>query len=675
MCHICGYHPCCCGSRLMKELYEWSDELKEDAIKDIVESDFLDKLKEKLKEFEDRIGKALKKTDGLIYQRKLMEAIFGMGEDQIFPGAENAPQGLAYAHHEGKDKIFILVRVEGSSWTASERHRIVEFELAEDGQAVSHLEFSHPLNISHQGLTALVEDGKLYLYSGMSVGDGDNSAKGLSKIEWKGSATSDSDVKKWQLFGHAGSDHPLEFFNRATPAVSTDGRFVIMACQTSFETNTRYVAVYDRKEIEQSTEGLTVAPLSVFKFQPPPWVDTHIVQDIACDGHYIYILTGYTDPKQPSVVNVYELNGNRVGFFPVELSIGDYTREELEHGGTLGTPYQMEPEGIAIKGGNLLALSTDVWRDSQGNYTRRGKVIHELTSTQTPGFKPLNRLFVNIESPASVHIYGTTHDVSFPYHDAFQVSAWDENTKKIKTAVMFSGYKNFNVFDTSDGATDEPATFFNEKSGGRDYAGIRANTNLENGAGINVYGKNDSGPTNNVILYSRSKDNTERFDVRLQETGQWRPGTDDSQSLGTAGYRWKNLYLAGTVRETSDRNQKEQIENIPDEVLDAWAEVNYVQFKYKKAVAEKGDKARKHIGLIAQQIYEVFTKHGLDPFEYGILGYDEWEEQQEIVNSLGEVEQEYRPAGSAWNVSPEECQYLELALLRRELNKLKGVTS
>lgn len=673
MCLICGYTPCCCSSRLMKELYDWADELKEDAIKDIVESDFLDKLKEKLKEFEDRIGKALKKTDGLIYQRQLMEAIFGMGEDQIFPGAEKAPQGLAYAHHEGKDKIFIMIRVEGSSWTASERHRIVEFELAENGQAVSHLEFSHPLNISHQGLTALVEDGKLYLYGGMSVGDGNDSAKGLSKIEWKGSATSDSDVKKWQLFGHDGSDHPLEFFNRATPAVSTDGRFVVMACQTSFETNTRYVVVYDRNEIEQTTEGLTVAPLSVFKLQPPPWVDTHIVQDLACDGYYIYILTGYTNPKQPAVVSVYELNGNRLGFFPVELSIGDYTREELQHGGTLGTPYQMEPEGIAIKGGNLLALSTDVWRDSQGNYTRRGKVIHELTSTQTPGFKPLNRLFVSIESPASLHVSGTTHDISFPYGDSFQVSSWNETDRKLRTAIMFSGYKNFNVFDTSTGATGEPATFFNEKTGGRDYAGIRANTNLENGAGINVYGKNDSGPVNNVILYSRSADNTQQFDVRLQETGQWRPGNDATQSLGTANYRWNNLYLAGSVRETSDRNQKEQIENIPDEVLDAWAEVNYVQFKYKQAVAEKGDKARKHIGLIAQQIYEVFKKHDLDPFEYGILGYDVWDEQQEIVNDLGEVEQKFRPAGAIWNVSPEECQYLELALLRRELNKLKGV--
>ena len=95
MCEVCGYHPCCCTSRLVKELYDWSDEIKEGAVKDIVESDFLDKLNEKLKEFEGRMSKALKKTDGLIYKRKLMEPIFGMGEEQIFPNAERAPQGLA----------------------------------------------------------------------------------------------------------------------------------------------------------------------------------------------------------------------------------------------------------------------------------------------------------------------------------------------------------------------------------------------------------------------------------------------------------------------------------------------------------------------------------------------------------------------------------------------------
>lgn len=69
----------------------------------------------------------------------------------------------------------------------------------------------------------------------------------------------------------------------------------------------------------------------------------------------------------------------------------------------------------------------------------------------------------------------------------------------------------------------------------------------------------------------------------------------------------------------------------PDEVLDAWGDVQFRQFLFNDAVKKKGDAARIHAGVIAQQVVEAFEKHGLDATRYGLLCYDKWEDEYETV--------------------------------------------
>jgi hypothetical protein len=98
-------------------------------------------------------------------------------------------------------------------------------------------------------------------------------------------------------------------------------------------------------------------------------------------------------------------------------------------------------------------------------------------------------------------------------------------------------------------------------------------------------------------------------------------------------------------------------------VLDAWAEVNFARFKFIDAKAEKGDNARWHIGVIAQEIEETFYCHGLSALAFGLLCYDEWEES---IDDEGNV----IPAGNRYSIRPDECLMLEAALMRRELNRI-----
>lgn len=143
--------------------------------------------------------------------------------------------------------------------------------------------------------------------------------------------------------------------------------------------------------------------------------------------------------------------------------------------------------------------------------------------------------------------------------------------------------------------------------------------------------------------------------------GSLSPRIDDLYSLGWSGGRYRSVFASSGTINTSDRNYKDEIGGIPDEWLDAWEQVEYVRYKFIKMIEEKGENARWHVGVIAQQIDEVFNNFGLDAKEIGLLCYDEWTDEE-----TGETK-------SQWSIRPSECQFMESALMRRELKRLKGV--
>lgn len=106
--------------------------------------------------------------------------------------------------------------------------------------------------------------------------------------------------------------------------------------------------------------------------------------------------------------------------------------------------------------------------------------------------------------------------------------------------------------------------------------------------------------------------------------GTLRPATDNAVALGSASFRWSQLYAGTATINTSDEREKGLIGEIPDAWLDAWGEVRWCRFKFREAVAEKGDGARWHLGLVAQQVRDAFAGRGLDALEIGLLCHDEW---------------------------------------------------
>lgn len=104
--------------------------------------------------------------------------------------------------------------------------------------------------------------------------------------------------------------------------------------------------------------------------------------------------------------------------------------------------------------------------------------------------------------------------------------------------------------------------------------------------------------------------------------GVVRPSQDNVFSCGSTSFRWSEVFAGNGTINTSDETLKEQIGAIPDEWLDAWGAVEWRRYKFNDAVAAKGDQARWHVGLIAQQIERAFSARGIDAFGIGLLCRD-----------------------------------------------------
>lgn len=169
------------------------------------------------------------------------------------------------------------------------------------------------------------------------------------------------------------------------------------------------------------------------------------------------------------------------------------------------------------------------------------------------------------------------------------------------------------------------------------------------------------------------------------------PETTNAWSCGAASQAWSGGFTQTAFTITSDERAKTEPLAISDAVMDAWAEVDWRQYKLLERVALKGDAARWHHGVIAQRVVEAFSRHGLDACDYGLLCYDEWEAQEEVVrlheatpdlfdehgelvqpgmDAYTEIASPARPAGSGYSIRYEEAFALESELHRRNYDRL-----
>ena len=188
------------------------------------------------------------------------------------------------------------------------------------------------------------------------------------------------------------------------------------------------------------------------------------------------------------------------------------------------------------------------------------------------------------------------------------------------------------------------------------YMYISGGSGRRYGGNILLYGASYSGSEKGLVIFLPNDSIHEKM-MFLYPSGTW---TWD----GTA------------CQITSDQRLKQQISNIDDKLLDAWQDVDLVQFKYNDAVDAKKDKARLHTGYVVQQIDSACKSHGVDISEYGLYCHEEYPEETEEV----EVEQKdgtktkerkvIREASEHYSLRYTEVYAVECMYLRRCIERL-----
>jgi hypothetical protein len=102
--------------------------------------------------------------------------------------------------------------------------------------------------------------------------------------------------------------------------------------------------------------------------------------------------------------------------------------------------------------------------------------------------------------------------------------------------------------------------------------------------------------------------------------------TDNTIDLGRSNSRFQDIYATNGTINTSDRNEKQDIETLTDaETRVAVAAKGLLRkFRWIDSVEEKGDEARIHFGIIAQDLQDAFTAEGLDAGDYAMFISDTW---------------------------------------------------
>ena len=189
------------------------------------------------------------------------------------------------------------------------------------------------------------------------------------------------------------------------------------------------------------------------------------------------------------------------------------------------------------------------------------------------------------------------------------------------------------------------------------------------------------------IIFSISRTyggNTYQNALNFQSTtdGTFNFYSNAPANLGTSTNKWKDIYATNGAINTSDRNAKTDIKIIDDNILEAWDKVSLVSFKFKDAVAKKGDEARIHAGYIAQDIKEELNKYGIDACSYGLFCYNSWDAQEEKsheeertdedgnIETVKVIDTPAIEAGETYGLRYIECLVVECAYLRKKNKEL-----
>lgn len=127
-------------------------------------------------------------------------------------------------------------------------------------------------------------------------------------------------------------------------------------------------------------------------------------------------------------------------------------------------------------------------------------------------------------------------------------------------------------------------------------------------------------------------------------------------TLGSSAKPWKEVFAKTSTINTSDIRLKQDIEELSEaeQRVAVAAKGLLRKYRWKDAVASKGESARIHFGVMAQDLKAAFEAEGLDAFKYSVLCYNEWWQSPDDITDHRQEETEGYTRHDRYSVRYEE---------------------
>jgi hypothetical protein len=114
------------------------------------------------------------------------------------------------------------------------------------------------------------------------------------------------------------------------------------------------------------------------------------------------------------------------------------------------------------------------------------------------------------------------------------------------------------------------------------------------------------------------------------------PAQDNNSDLGVTNLRWDDIYATNGSIQTSDANEKQDVAALTTTEMLVAARISamFKTFRWIDSVTAKGDNARTHTGVIAQDVQAAFTAEGLEAGDYALFTSNTWWETQTDVPAV-----------------------------------------
>ena len=186
--------------------------------------------------------------------------------------------------------------------------------------------------------------------------------------------------------------------------------------------------------------------------------------------------------------------------------------------------------------------------------------------------------------------------------------------------------------------TDDQIDF---KTGGTDRMNIKSDGNIQFSNGGTSYGNISLTNTDNLTIDCTSSGHAGiTFGSAEIFPRKNSANADDDVNIGAASIRFDDIYATNGTIQTSDQNEKQDIASATAKELNVAKKLSslFKTFRWKSKVEEKGDNARTHTGIIAQEIQSAFSAEGLDASKYGLfISHTWWEKDNNVYNTEKEA--------------------------------------